>query len=271
MMDHLETTLPLWQNVRMEEFAMQTETRRVRFGDVDRSDRLTFSAAFGFFQDVAIDHAEALGVGREAMAGSGRAWILARMSVRVDRRPAFTETLRVRSWPRALDRLFTLRDFDILDENGDRVIRARSGWLVIDPEKRRPLRPDPVMEGIPLGTVDALPFPPPQLAPQPEMTELWRHRVGYDDLDFNGHVNNISYIRWTENALDARLPGGLRLVETGRLDVNYMSEVLPGEAVGIFLRELPSEGAGPAFAVEGRKDDGQPAFRAEFRSPRVPS
>ena len=67
----------------------------VRFGSVDRSDRLTLWSVFDFFQEAAISHAENLGVGRDALAQSGQAWILSRLSIFVERRPAYGEPVIV--------------------------------------------------------------------------------------------------------------------------------------------------------------------------------
>jgi len=113
----------------------------LRFGSIDRSDRLSLGAAFGFFQEAAISHAAVLGVGRDAMTESGQAWVLSRLSVFIEKRPQYGETVTIRSWPRGPEKLLCLRDYDILDASGNALIRGRSGWLVLDVEKRRPLRP----------------------------------------------------------------------------------------------------------------------------------
>ncbi|MDR2729445.1 MAG: hypothetical protein LBB81_00925, partial [Treponema sp.] len=89
------------------------ETHSIRFGEIDKSDRLTLSAALQSFQEAAICHAENLGVGREDMARTGRVWILSRMSVLVERRPKYCETVTIRSWPRGGEKLFAMRDYDI--------------------------------------------------------------------------------------------------------------------------------------------------------------
>ncbi|GBU27675.1 hypothetical protein R84B8_01212 [Treponema sp. R8-4-B8] len=52
------------------------ESAPVRFGAIDKSDRLTLDAVFNFFQEAAICHAENLGVGREDMARTGQVWII---------------------------------------------------------------------------------------------------------------------------------------------------------------------------------------------------
>ncbi|MCL2191945.1 MAG: thioesterase [Treponema sp.] len=252
----------------MEKLAIWSEDFLVRFNAIDRSDTMTLSAVLNVFQELAVSHAENLGVGREAMASTGQAWILSRMSVQVDRRPNYCEAVTVRSWPRSWEKLFALRDFDVLDAQGSPIIRARSCWIIIDMEKRRPIRPQSALEGIHLNEgLDALPFVPASLEERQSMQKMAEYRALYNDVDYNGHVNNVSYIRWVENALD---PSILEQAKRSRLDINYMNEVRPGEVVDLWSAniDLAEEPPVPshAFTFAGKKaHDGQTAFRAELR------
>jgi acyl-ACP thioesterase len=233
------------------------------FGDIDRSDRLTLAATFDYFQEAAINHAEILGVGRESLARTGQGWILSRMSVVLDRRPKFRETVTVRSWPRGWEKLFALRDYDIRDESDTPIVRGRSGWIIIDMEKRRPLRPQGVMETLPLNEgLDALPSGAAGLAVRDNLVKSGERKAAYSDIDYNGHVNNARYIQWIQDAVKPEMLEGAGKM---RMDINYLSEIKPGETTEIFFAPLEEEGA---FAFEGRKPGGEPgqaAFRAELR------
>jgi len=92
------------------------------------------------------------------------------------------------------------------------------------------------------------------------------YKALYTDLDYNSHVNNVSYIRWIEDSVDLAL---LEKAKQMRLDINYMNEVLPGEITGIWsapVEMAASPRPSHAFAFEGRKlPDNQPAFRAELQ------
>jgi len=251
----------------MDKLAVWSEGCLTRFNAIDTSDTMTLDAALGVFQEMAVSHAENLGVGREAMARTGQVWILSRMSVQVDRRPSYGETVTARSWPRGWEKLFAIRDYDIRDSGGAAVIRARSCWIIIDMEKRRPLRPQAALEGIPLNEgMDALPFVPAGLEKRPTLRKTEERRAVYTDVDYNGHVNNVSYVRWMENALD---PALIERAKKSRLDINYMNEVRLGETVDILSAEIETvreESRDALFAFEGKKaQDGQVAFRAELR------
>jgi acyl-ACP thioesterase len=244
------------------------ETFPIHFDAVDTSDRLTAAATFDFFQEAAINHAEHLGVGREAMVKTGQLWVLSRLSVQWDRRPKWQEKVTVRSWPRGWEKLFALRDYDIRDINDQPIVRGRSGWIVLDMDKRRPLRPQTVMENMPLNQgLDALTGIPATVNTRADFTCIGERKAAYSDIDYNGHVNNTRYIQWLQDTVKA---GVLETAARMRLDINYLSEVKFDQTVelwsaGINTAESPvslsytatnadSFGAADwAYAFEGRR------------------
>ena len=256
------------------------EKASVRFGSVDRSDRLTLGSVFNFFQEAAISHAEDLGVGREALASTGQAWILSRLSLFVERRPVNGEIVEVSTWPRKWEKLFALRDYEIRDADNAVLIRGRGGWLVLDVEKRRPLRVQPIVEPLPPNDgLDAFPAGPAALEAKENLTKSGERTALYSDIDYFGHMNNARYIQWIQDVTDADI---LTKADQARLDINYLSEVMPGDTVELWTAPLanggPAEGPGynpadyprskgPGFAYEGRRPDtAQAVFRAELRT-----
>ena len=258
------------------------ETANIRFGSVDRSDRLTLGGIFSFFQEAAISHAADLGVGRNAMGSTGQAWVLSRLSLFVERRPAYGETIEVSTWPRGWEKLFAFRDYTIKDAEGCAVVRGRGSWLVLDIEKRRPLRVQPIIETMPANSgLDALSKNPPGLESRANLVKIAERSALYSDIDYYGHANNARYVQWIQDAADIDI---LTAADQIRLDINYLSEVMPGEAVELWTapfsdretcagetcfcetgRDYPSQG-GPAFAYEGRRPGtDQAVFRAELR------
>jgi len=254
------------------------ETVPVRYGNVDRSDRLNLYSVFSFFQEAAISHAAELGVGRDAMARSGQGWILSRLSLFAERRPAYREIIQVSSWPRRWEKLFALRDYEIRDAEDNAVVRGRAGWLVLDIEKRRPLRAQAVMDNLPPNDgIDAFPAGPAGLSAGENLEKKMVRSALYSDIDYYGHANNARYIQWVQDVTDMGVLTNARQI---RLDINYLSEILPGETVELWTAPLANAGvpaggnaadyphsAGPAFAYEGRRPGSdQAVFRAELRT-----
>ena len=238
----------------------------VRFGSVDRSDRLTLWSIFNFFQEAAISHAEDLGVGRDDMLRNGQVWIISRFSLVVERRPASGETVQVSTWPRRWEKLFALRDYEIRDAEDRSLVRGRSAWLVLDVEKRRPLRAQSVMEKLPPNDgIDAFPEGAAALFPRENLVKKGSRTALYSDIDYNGHANNARYIQWIQDATDVDL---LTNSSQTRLDINYLSEVRPGETVELWTAALEDmeKDKKPFFAYEGRRpESNQAVFRAELR------
>jgi acyl-ACP thioesterase len=236
----------------------------VRFGEVDRSNRLTLWGVFDFIQEAAISHAANLGVGLEALARNGQAWVLSRLSLFVERRPVCGETVEVSTWPRGCEKLFALRDYSLRDEAGNVVVRGRGGWLVLDVEKRRPVRVQPFIDPLPPNDgIDACPqnADPAIIAglePGEDLKKNTERTACYSDIDYYGHVNNARYIQWIQDAADTET---LTAASRFRLDINYLSEVMPGDTVEIWTAD-----AGQCFAFEGKRPgSGQAVFRAELR------
>jgi acyl-ACP thioesterase len=245
------------------------ETFILRTWDVDRADRLNPAALANFFQEAAGDHAEELGVGLEPMRAEGLGWILSRLSYTLSRRPGRGETLTVRTWPHGTDRLFAVRDYEVLDAAGARIGAGRSGWLVVDLASLRPKRPEAVTAGLPRNAERAaLPDGIGPLAARADLAPAGTRRAAYTDLDYNGHVNNARYLQWAQDALAA---SDLEAAAGFRVDVNYLAEVKLGQSIELFAAALPAEPSGSSgrdrsgWQVEGRHAAGAPAFRAELR------
>jgi len=236
----------------------------VRFAAIDKSDSLTLNAIFQFFQEGAISHAENLCVGRKDLAQTGQVWILSRMSVVVEKRPKYCQTIKIRTWPSGGEKLFAFRDYHICGEDDIPLISARSSWLIIDIAKRRPLRPQSMMEIMPSNEGNyAMTSNPASLAENGNLQKAAERKALYTDIDYNGHVNNVRYIQWIEDTLDPLL---LEKAVKMRFDINYMNEILYGEDTEIFSAPMEAEAGITAFAFEGRKKaSGQVAFRSELR------
>jgi acyl-ACP thioesterase len=230
----------------------------VTVGDVDAGRSIKPSVLFNFFQSLTTEHGEDLGVGLDMMMKNGQGWILSRFSVLIERRPKFGETLTIRTWPQGFEHIFCMRNYDVLDDSGVILARASSFWLILDIEKRRPLRPAAL--GVPLPLNEGRFFLEGGARNLPKIdahVKAAERTAYYSDIDFNGHVNNARYVEWVQDALPE---GCVKNAAKLRIDMNYVGEVAPGETVGIYV---PSPEMGPrTFTLEGRRlHDNQTAFR----------
>jgi acyl-ACP thioesterase len=83
-----------------------------------------------YLQEAAGNHAHELGAGVDALRERGMAWVLLRIRVNITRLPGAGERVQVHTWHSGLDRLFSLRDFSLVDAAEDPSVTAVSAWVM---------------------------------------------------------------------------------------------------------------------------------------------
>jgi len=206
-----------------------TEQVRIRASDVTPAGTASVLALATHFQEAAGRHAAALGVSMQDLLADGKAWVLARLRLAVDRPPAWEEEITLDTWPSGLDRLYATREVVFRDEDEEPLARGTSAWLVIDTERRRPLRPPAALYDI--ETPDR---PAPLAGGAPELSAPNRadrtrtFTVRYHDLDLNRHVNNVRYLEWALETLPAGVLDERRCAECA---LTFEAETTLGDPV----------------------------------------
>ena len=222
--------------------------------------RLTTMA--NYFQEMAYHHANQLGFGYEDMNERKTMWVLSRMRIRINHYPVWDDQVSVETWHKGMDRIFGLRDFRVKSMRGDVLGVARSAWLILDSETRRPVRPASEVLSQNIGTdsvfeenLDKIPVPE-------QMEELTRRKVQFSDLDIVGHVNNVKYMEW---CIDALMADGSFNREIRELEINFIHEALLGDTISIrgALHEASAMGSNSIFMARRERDD-QEIIRARL-------
>ena len=104
--------------------------------------RLRLGAAFDLMQDIAGAHAEILGVGIHDLRRLGITWVLSRLMIKFDALPPRADSVRLKTWPSGVHRLFAMRQFVLSDPaTGQRIATASSYWLMLKLSNLRPVSP----------------------------------------------------------------------------------------------------------------------------------
>lgn len=206
---------------------------RLHTYETDTHGNMSITSLFNYLQDIAGSHAASLHFGRHDLERENRFWVLSRIFAEMDFMPGWDSEIIITTWPRGVDGIFAIRDFEIKDTNGKRIGAATSAWLMVDRSSRRPQRPDTMLEqlGIDLSGSPSVGRNPQKLKPLDRIEySSPQFSVKYSDLDINMHVNNVKYIQWALDAypLDFRMNNEMESVE-----VNFLSESLPGDEVSI--------------------------------------
>src|SRR5690606_14573495 len=95
---------------------------------------------FYLMQEIAWEHANELGFGYEQLKARNQFWVLSRLKVRINRRPCWTEGVKLETWSRGTDGFFGYRDYNFIDKTGKPIVQATSSWLILDSETKRIVR-----------------------------------------------------------------------------------------------------------------------------------
>lgn len=161
--------------------------------DVDFNLELKMSSLFKIFQDVAVDHAEQLGVGKAKTIDLGMAWIITRFNVKIYDIPKYLQTVEVITYPVINTKFIFPRYFAIKDLDGSLLVEATSSWIVINSSTRRIVL-NPFLDFI--WPNEELPntITLPNKVISTDSSLIEERLVRYSDTDLNGHMNNTRYI-----------------------------------------------------------------------------
>ena len=206
-----------------------TESFQVRTNETDVTGHLAMSHLCNYLQEVASNHAHALGVSKEHLQEEHLTWMLSRLHVQVQRYPGWGQRVVVETWPSGHNGLLASREFLVRTGASDPIARGTSAWLLIDLSRHRPIRMPAFIDDIALpDRPRPIPDPLNKLHSPEHFTDEKVLEVGYDDLDMNQHANNVSYIRW---ALES-VPYAFRTRHhLQSLDVQFRAEAKYGDRI----------------------------------------
>jgi acyl-ACP thioesterase len=231
--------------------------------ETDPDGILSPASLFNFMQDIASDHAEKLGFGREDLMKHNWFWVLSRMYAEIEQWPKWKDTIILKTWPNGTDKLFALRNYEVKFKDGRPVARGTSSWLVLDTSTRRIQRPESALSHF-KRNFEPLESPlryAAKLEPaEGETLDSDSFRVKISDLDINLHTNNVRYLHWVNDTynLDFTMKNSPKSVE-----INYLSESLFNEEIYI---KTSAENNNDGYYNHSvfRKDDGKELCRVKI-------
>lgn len=195
-------------------------------------------------QKAAQEHSRNLLIDYERMLRDFRGlWMIVRARVHLDRLPV--RDIRIDTWLRKPSSVASIRDYAIY-QGDEEIGYGIYAWTIVHADTRRlmsiksvpPVWGAPTIEPERTAVLRRIPLPP-----EMEEKRLWVVSPG--EIDDNGHVNNVCYVRHGE----ALCPGALDL------EVIFDRECFPGERISLFQKE---------GYVRGVKETGEECFRARF-------
>lgn len=201
----------------------------IRYHELDYRGNYKTSALLHCLQDAAGLHASELGVSVADLRKQGLTWVLSRLHLIINSPHRADQHIHVHTWPSTRKGAFSCREFEICGPGGEISAQATSVWAVVRLSTRKPVKLDDCLPAYQLFEKKAIEesLEPLPTFPDDAADNQLHFRVQRNDLDINGHVNNVVYAIWAlETVADTVAGGSLK-----ELDIAFKSEALYGNNI----------------------------------------
>lgn len=172
-----------------------TEKIKIMPSNVDYNSRLGYSDIFALFQNIAVDQSELFHYDQSILTPKGLFWVTSKARVKIYERPSVGQYVDLSTWPEKPDRIRGRRNYTF-EKDGKRIIEATSEWAIIDRNTNRLFMINSLYD-------DSFEFNQEKLLPEPfhrftsdfSGDPFAEYKVKSIDIDFEGHMNNVAYIR----------------------------------------------------------------------------
>lgn len=180
-------------------------------------------------QESAGRHAASLSISSDLLREKGMTWVLSRFHVRRSDKPlpGWKQVLTIQTWRAALERLFAIRDYRVLNSSGEVLAVATSHWAVLDTQARRIVGiPAFVKDSHPLTGERALDTSFSKLNSPARVDFQSKVQARLQHIDENAHVNNVNYLAWIMDSFPESVAAELELRE---FEILFRAECLLGD------------------------------------------
>ena len=168
-----------------------------RISEVDVNEKVKLTAIMDYLQHIAYKHADELGVGHHQIFHKGLTWLLLRYTIKILRYPSPEEELSISSWVAdSGSPKYTVRDFEIKDDEDNVICKATTSWLLYNYRKRQTVNYRDYWSDFVAAEKRALDYNFPNLPLPQKISSTKQLKVRLQDLDINQHVNHVAHIYW---------------------------------------------------------------------------
>lgn len=199
--------------------------------DIGNENKATNKAILKYLENIACRHSDEVGYGINTIEKTNAVWILLDWKLEVIERPSYGQTIKVRTWSRKMEKCCAYRDFEVYDENENKLARATTKWVLLEADTRKIQR---IPEQFPIEykqeterhafeeEIDKI--------HEPETEEVSiKLKTRRTDLDINNHVNNLNYLDLAYEVL----PEEIYNKDLKNVRITYKHQTEPGETVNI--------------------------------------
>ena len=225
---------------------------------VDFTGKLTMGVLGNHLLNCAGFHASERGFGIAEINENHYTWVLSRLAIELEDMPRQYEDFTIHTWIENVYRLFTDRNFELVNKDGKTIGYARSVWAMISMETRKPADlftlPGESLNQYVSGR--ECPISKPNRVKVVQDNSVAEYLTKYSDIDINGHVNSIKYI---EHILDLFPMETFKEKSIRRFEMAYVAESYYGDTLSFYLEEKNEN----EYDIEVKKNNQEVVVRSK--------
>ena len=225
---------------------------------VDFTGKLTMGVLGNHLLNCAGFHASERGFGIAEINENHYMWVLSRLAIELEDMPRQYEDFTIHTWIENVYRLFTDRNFELVNKDGKTIGYARSVWAMISMETRKPadlltLHGESLNQYV---SDRECPISKPNRVKVVQDNSVAEYLTKYSDIDINGHVNSIKYI---EHILDLFPMETFKEKSIRRFEMAYVAESYYGDTLSFYLEEKNEN----EYDIEVKKNNQEVVVRSK--------
>lgn len=210
-------------------------TYTIGLEDVGLDAFATNKAVMAIMEDIGALHSASVGFGLADVEEKKQVWVVLDWKVQIIKRPKYQQKITATTWSRKHNAVCAYRDFELFNEQGEKVAIGTSRWVLMDIENRKPLRLKEEIIGLYQGEAERSAFPDEMknlsyskdfFDSQPEYSQ--KYKVLRRDIDTNLHMHNLSYLDAAYEILPQEI---YNQGERNNIRISYKKEILYGEDI----------------------------------------
>ncbi|MDD6795399.1 MAG: thioesterase [Clostridiaceae bacterium] len=208
-----------------------TKEYEINYHDVNYSLKCKLSSIVNFLCDVGNAHSEALGDTIEVLMDKKCAWVFYKYDIKMHEYPKYREKILITTEAIGFRKFYAFRKYVIRNKEGKLLGEALALFMMINLEKRRPMRiPEKEYELYEVKEDLKKMIPMEDIMKVDEEEHLKKFDTRYSDIDSNGHVNNVKYIEWAIESVPVDI---IKDYEIKRIKILFEKETTYGEEVEV--------------------------------------
>lgn len=205
---------------------------QVQYVDINSNGKLSDFGLLKYLQEVACLHADSKGFGLKDTPTNRLAWIILNWKIMFFSRPVWNTGIHIRTWISNIDNVSCCRDFEILDQYGEKIAVATSKWVLLNIDSHHISKITPEIKEVFEPVLPSVLNETFEKITEPEYYDnIFEYTILKRDIDTNNHLNNLNYIMLGKESLPDN-------IDFSNIEVIYKHQCVLGDRICFMCKKI---------------------------------